>query len=278
MTGVSLPAQALVVARTAAAAAAAVIVPYFRNAGLAVESKSDASPVTEADRAAERVIREHIGAAFPEHRIWGEEYGGDAATDGWQWLVDPLDGTKSFVRGSAVFSTQIALWHDGVPMLGVSHVPVTGECAWATRGGGAFIADRDGQPRTLHCRATTVIEQAAISTGNLKTLAGDASGWAALAALTRRAWRLRGYGDYLHYHLLASGGIDAVIESDVHVLDIAALCLIVEEAGGCFTTLDGAPVSATTTSVLTAATPELHTALAQVLASAALAGPKTTPG
>src|SRR5690606_18268596 len=132
-------AAALPVAQRAARAAAEQILPFYRRGGIAVESKSDASPVPEADRAAERAIREHIGRAFPDHAIWGEEYGGNASADGWLWLVDPLDGTKSFVRGNPVFSTQIALWHDGVPMLGVSHCPVTGESAWATRGGGAFI-------------------------------------------------------------------------------------------------------------------------------------------
>lgn len=261
MTRVTVPERALPVARAAALAAAVAILPHFRRSGLAIEDKADASPVTEADRAAERCIREHLATAFPEHRIWGEEYGGEIAAQGWQWLVDPLDGTKSFVRGSPVFSTQIALWHDGVPMLGVSHVPATGECAWAVRGGGAFLSAADGSERPLRCRSTIDIAQAAVSTGNLKRLAEDARKWAGLGGLVRKAWRMRGYGDYLHYHLLADGGIDAVIESDVHVLDIAALCLIIEEAGGCFSTLDGAPVGAETTSVLAAATPQLHAAL-----------------
>jgi histidinol-phosphatase len=253
-------AAALPVAQAAARAAAEQILPYYRRAGVDVERKADASPVTEADRAAERAIRAHIGAAFPGHAIWGEEYGGNATLDGWLWLVDPLDGTKSFVRGNPVFSTQIALWHDGVPMLGVSHCPVSGESAWATRGGGAFV---DGE--RVRCLATSRIEDAAISTGNLKRLAAGAS-WPALAGLIGRAWRIRGYGDYLHYHLLARGGVDAVIESDVHVLDIAALCLIVEEAGGCFTDLAGRAVSLGSTSVLAAATPELHGSLLRELA------------
>lgn len=255
-----LIAAALPVAQAAARAAAQEILPYYRRDDVDVERKADASPVTEADRAAERAIRAHIGAAFPDHAIWGEEYGGDATRGGWLWLVDPLDGTKSFVRGNPVFSTQIALWHDGVPMLGVSHCPVTGESAWATRGGGAFI---DGE--RVRCLETTRVEDAAISTGNLKTLAAGAS-WQALAGVVRRAWRGRGYGDYLHYHLLARGGVDAVIESDVHVLDIAALCLIVEEAGGRFTDLAGRAVTLETTSVLAAATRALHSTLLDELA------------
>lgn len=250
---------ALDVARAAAHEAAGQILPLYRHATLDIERKADDSPVTEADRAAERIIRKRIGAAFPDHAIWGEEFGGESSAQGWQWLVDPLDGTKSFVRGSPVFSTQIALWRDGVPMLGVSHVPVTGENAWALRGGGAFI---DGE--RVRCRRTMRIEDAAISTGNLKSLACG-SGWLSLANIVVRAWRIRGYGDYLHYHLLACGGVDAVIESDVHVLDIAALCLVVEEAGGVFTDLSGAPVTPGTTSVLAAATPELHAELSSIL-------------
>lgn len=255
--------RALAIALAASRAAGAEILPYFRRADLASEDKADDSPVTEADRAAERVIREHIGAAFPDHAIWGEEYGGDGSRRGWLWLVDPLDGTRSFVRGNPVFSTQIALWRDGVPQLAVSHCPVGGETAWAVRGRGAFI---DGE--RVHVRADAEMATAAISFGNLKSLAAGER-WPVLAGLVRDAWRFRGYGDYLHYHLLARGGVDAVIESDVHVLDIAALCLIVEEAGGMFTDLAGAKVGPGTTSVLAAATPALHAALRARLESPA---------
>jgi histidinol-phosphatase len=255
--------RALPLARAAAQTAASRILPHYRRADLQVDGKADDTPVTEADRGAERVIRDYLSQAFPEHAIWGEEFGGDADASGWLWLVDPLDGTKSFVRGNPVFSTQIALWHDGVPMLGVSHVPVGGESAWASRGDGAYI---DGE--RVRTAATTTIESAAISLGNIKTLAAGPR-WPALAGIVQRAWRVRGYGDYLHYHMLARGSLDAVIESDVHVLDVAALCLIVEEAGGVFTDLEGAPVGRGTRSVLAAATPALHAALLSGLGGAA---------
>lgn len=252
--------RALAVALAAARAARDRIVPLFRRAGLAVETKEDDSPVTAADRGAEQAIRACLARDFPGIAVWGEEFGGQAGVPGWQWLVDPLDGTRSFVRGNPVFSTQIALWHDGRPMLAVSCVPVTGELAWAVRGRGAFI---DGAP--VRCRATVDLADAAISTGNLKRLARG-PGWPALAGLVAQAWRMRGYGDYLHYHLLARGGIDAVVESDVHVLDVAGLCLLVTEAGGVFTDLDGAPVGPGTDSVLAAATPALHARLLDALA------------
>ncbi len=255
--------QALAVARAAADEAAAAIVPLFRAQDLQVEHKADDSPVTIADRNAEAIIRRHIGQAFPDHRIWGEEFGGEPSAEGWQWLIDPLDGTKSFVRGNPVFSIQIALWHDGRPVLGLSHVPIGGECAWAIRGRGAFI---DGQP--VATRADVALAQAAVSIGNVGRLAANAPAWDGLAGIAGSAWRLRGYGDYLHYHLLARGGVDAVIESDVGILDIAALCLLVSEAGGVFTDLAGRPIGLQTTSVLAAATPALHADLARRLGGA----------
>ena len=139
----------------------------------------------------------------------------------------------------------------GEIVLGVSCAPMLNQIAWAERGGGAFL---DGEP--VGVSDVVDPESAAVSTGNLKSLAqGD--GWQRLGTVVSSADRIRGYGDFLHYHLLASGCIDAVIESDVNILDIAALSVIVEEAGGVFTDLNGLPVSLDTRSVL-AATPALH--------------------
>jgi histidinol-phosphatase len=129
-------------------------------------------------------------------------------------------------------------------VLGVSLAPVYGELAWAEEGAGAFL---DGV--RIQVSATPRLEQAILSTGNLKTLAAS-SGWARFGKLVGQLNRLRGYGDFLHYHLLARGSLDAVIESDLNVLDIAALSVIVREAGGQFTELDGAPISLNTTTVL----------------------------
>jgi histidinol-phosphatase len=249
--------EALATAREAAEAAACAIARHYRR-GIAVETKADASPVTEADREAERAIRAVLAARFPGHAIHGEEYGRDASASPFLWLVDPLDGTKSFVRGYPFFSTQIALMHEGEIVLGVSNAAQFCEVAWARRGGGAFL---NGEQ--LHVGAATAVEQALISFGNLKTLASDER-WLKLAGLVRHAWRTRGYGDFYHYHLLARGSADAVIESDVNILDIAPLVCIVREAGGVFTDLSGAPVGLATTSVL-AATPGLHAVLLAAL-------------
>ena len=240
---------ALEVAREAASAAAQVIRRYYRGR-FETRTKDDATPVTQADEEAEAAIRAVLRGAYPAHAIYGEEQGRDGEGD-FLWLVDPIDGTKSFVRGYPMFSTQIALMFRGELVLGVSSAPAFNELAWARRGGGAFL---DGAP--IRLAPAQPLERSALSTGNLKTLAA-APGWSALAGLVRRASRTRGYGDFYHYHLLARGGIDLVIESDVNILDIAALAVIVREAGGVFSDLDGGELSLATTTVL-AGNAELH--------------------
>jgi histidinol-phosphatase len=163
--------RALAAAREAAAAAAEVILHYWRR-GVDVELKPDDTPVTVADREAELAIRRILTAALPEAAIYGEEFGLEGSRDGLLWLVDPLDGTKSFVRRTPFFSTQIALMHAGELVLGVSSAPVYGETMWAHAGGGAWL---DGAP--VRVAPTATMAQAAISTGNVKTLTADAR-WA----------------------------------------------------------------------------------------------------
>ena len=244
-------ALALAAAREAAAAAAEVIRHYWKR-GVTVELKADATPVTIADREAERAIRQILQAALPQAAIYGEEFGRDGGEPGGLlWLVDPLDGTKSFVRRTPFFSTQIALMDGDELILGVSSAPIYGETMWAGAGGGAWL---DGE--RVQVADTSAIGQASISTGNIKTLTADAR-WQALGQLIRDSNRIRGYGDFCHYHLLARGSLDLVLESDVNILDIAALAVIVREAGGVFTDLDGAPLTLDTRSVL-AGTPAIH--------------------
>ena len=245
--------DALGVARDAAAAAAEVIARYYRR-DVAVELKDDATPVTIADRESETEIKRVLQARFPEHGYYGEEHGVERDDSEFLWLIDPIDGTKSFVRGYPFFSTQIALMHRGEVVLGVSSASQFGEVAWARRGGGAFL---NGE--RIAVSMVDRVEDAAISFGNLKTMAGDQR-WLRMAALVRRANRVRGYGDFYHYHLLARGCIDAVVESDVNILDIAALACVVREAGGRFSDLEGRPIDLHTTSVLAAA-PGLYDAL-----------------
>jgi len=255
-------ASALAAAREAAAAAGEVIRHYWHR-GVAVELKSDATPVTVADREAEQAIRKILHQALPEAGIYGEEYGLDGTRDGLLWLVDPLDGTKSFVRRTPFFSTQIALMEHGELVLGVSSAPIYGETMWASQGQGSWF---DGE--RVQVAATTDFGQASISTGNVKTLTGDAR-WAVLGAMIRDSNRIRGYGDFCHYHLLARGGLDLVLESDVNILDVAALAVIVREAGGVFTDLDGRAPALATASVL-AGTPAIHAAALARLTAATI--------
>lgn len=243
----------LTTALEAADAAAEVISRYYQR-NLDVIIKADKSPVTQADIETEKAIREIIARRFPDHGFFGEETGQSALDAEYLWLVDPIDGTKAFVREYPFFSTQIALMHRGRLIVGVSSAPVYGELAYAEINVGAWLND---QPIAVSDIDT--IEAAAISAGNLKSLAGG-SQWARYGQLVARANRIRGYGDFLHYHLLAAGKIEVVIESDVNILDIAALAVIVEAAGGKFTDLKGQPLGLQTTSVL-ATNGKLHSAV-----------------
>jgi len=247
----------LVTALEAARAAADVIRRYYQH-NLEVTIKADKSPVTQADVETEKVIREILSRQFPQHGFYGEETGKSALDAEYLWLVDPIDGTKAFVREYPMFSTQIALMHRGRLIVGVSSAPVYGELAYAEAGRGAWLNDKP-----LRVSDIDTLEDAAISAGNLKTLAKSPH-WTSYGQLVARTNRIRGYGDFLHYHLLAAGKIDVVIESDVNILDIAALSVIVEAAGGKFTDLEGKPLTLETTSVL-ATNAKLHAAVSEVL-------------
>jgi histidinol-phosphatase len=240
----------LKVALAAARKAADISETYYAG-NFTVTTKEDRTPVTQADVECEQAIREIILGEFPEHGFFGEETGRTQDDADYLWLVDPIDGTKGFVRQYPFFSTQIALMHEGRIVLGVSSGTMMDELAWAEEGAGAWL-----NGRSLTVSRIDDPDRAAVSTGNLKSLAGS-DGWAGLGRIVERADRIRGYGDFYHYHLLAAGKIEAVIESDVNILDIAALSIIVSEAGGIFTDLNGEPPGLDTRSVL-AANPALH--------------------
>jgi histidinol-phosphatase len=227
-----------------AAEQAAVIARSLYQHNIEVRIKADKSPVTEADVRCEVAIREILETRFPSYGFFGEETGSRDTQAESLWLVDPIDGTKAFVREYPMFSTQIALMRRGEIVLGVSSAPVYGELCHAERGQGAYLNGK----RLLVSQISTV-ESATLSSGNMKSLAAGTQ-WARYGALVARLNRIRGYGDFLHYHLLAGGKIDAVVETDVNILDIAACVAIVNEAGGRFTDLGGAPVSLQSTSVL----------------------------
>ena len=254
---VSTASAYLNVALDAARAASDISSSYYAG-NLTVTTKADMTPVTDADVECEEAIRSIILDRYPDHGFYGEETGRTRGEADHLWLVDPIDGTKGFVRQYPFFSTQIALMQSGELVLGVSSAPMMNELAWAEKNRGAWL-----NGKRLEVSDIDDVERAAISTGNLASLARS-GGWSPLGAILATADRTRGYGDFYHYHLLAAGKIEAVIESDVNILDIAALSVIVSEAGGVFTDLNGAPPALTTRSVL-AANAAIHAELLQQL-------------
>lgn len=264
----SAPSEFLRAALAAADAADRIIRRAYRGS-FRVRYKADASPVTEIDIAAEAAIKRVLRRHFPDHGFFGEESGIDRGRASrrrkapeFLWLVDPIDGTKAFVRGYPIFSVQIALMHRGQLVLGVSSAPCwnggRGERVYAEKGRGAWL-----KSTRLRVSPVTLLSKATLSTGNLADLARSPA-WSRLGKVVPQLHRIRGYGDFLHYHYLADGRIDAVVETNVNILDIAALTVIIREAGGRFTDLRGQPVALETRSVL-AATPALHRKLLAAL-------------
>jgi histidinol-phosphatase len=215
----------------------AITTARFRARDLAVETKPDLTPVTEADRAVERTLRDRVARDRPDDALLGEEYG-EAATGGAgahrKWIVDPIDGTKGYVRGLPVWATLIALVEDGRVSVGVVSAPALGRRWWAVRGGGAFV---DGEP--IHVSAVARLEDAHLSYDSYTEFRMSGLGDAFLA-LERRCWRARGFGDFWSYVLVAEGAVDVAIEPvGLSPWDLAAVMVVVEEAGGRFTDLDG---------------------------------------
>jgi len=216
--------------------------------------KEDYTPVTVADVETEQKIKQVILGAFPEHGFYGEETGMTNPDAEFTWLIDPIDGTKSFVRQYPFFSTQIALMHKDELIVGVSNGVMFNELAWASKGEGAFLNDRP-----IHVSDNIdELRDAALSMGNIATLASKPSRWNGAAKLAQQVNRTRGDGDFYHYHLLASGKIEIIVESDVNILDIAALSVIVNEAGGRFTDLEGQALNLKTSSVLATSNETLY--------------------
>ena len=247
----------LVTAIDASNAAARLIRSYFKG-NFNVDIKEDMTPVTEVDIKAENTIKDIILNAFPDYGFYGEETCRENKNSEYTWLVDPIDGTKGFVRGYPFFSTQIALMHHEEIILGVSNAPIFDEVIFAEKGKGAWMNNKQ-----MHISNTKDIVSSTISTGNLKTIALSEN-WMNLGKIVSKADRIRGYGDFYHYHLLASGKIDVVIESDVNILDVAALSLIIEESGGVFTDFQGKRSNLDTTSVI-ASNPNLYSSIKKEL-------------
>jgi histidinol-phosphatase len=215
-------------------AADALSAQRYLAADLVVETKPDLTPVSEADRAIERAVREYLADARPDDAVVGEEYGASGSGER-RWIVDPIDGTKNFVRGIPVWATLLALEVAGELTVGVVSAPALGRRWWASRGHGAFVSEGSGGQRALTVSAVRSLEDAQLSISdfdNWKSMDG-------LLELGRRCWRTRGFGDFWSYMLVAEGAADIACEPVVSLWDLAALLVIVEEAGGRFTDLSG---------------------------------------
>ncbi|WP_434738104.1 inositol monophosphatase family protein [Microbacterium wangruii] len=230
-------AEDLALALRLADAADAVSMARFDSPDLDVQTKADATHVTEADLATERAIRSLLELERPGDGVFGEEYGtsGDAAR---QWIIDPIDGTANYLKGIPMWTTLIALAVDGVPRVGVASQPAIGRRWWAATGLGAWTDSPDGAARRLSVSPVDRIDRASASFQSISQW-DDAGHLDALLRLSRAVWRDRGYGDAWPYMLLAEGRLEFVAEFDVKEYDIAALVPIVTEAGGRFTAFDG---------------------------------------
>lgn len=209
----------------------------FDAPDLDVQTKADASHVTEADLATERAIRAILADERPDDGVFGEEFGssGDAVR---QWIIDPIDGTANYLKGIPMWTTLIALSIDGIPRVGVASQPALGRRWWAATGLGAWTNTPSGTPRRLSVSSVSDVAASSVSFQSIAQW-DEAGQTDALLRLSRAVWRDRGYGDTWPYMLLAEGRLEFVAEFDVKEYDIAALVPIVREAGGTFTDFDG---------------------------------------
>jgi histidinol-phosphatase len=194
----------------------------FRAADLRIETKADLTPVTDADRAVECLLRERIALDRPGDGVLGEEEGDDGSTT--RWIVDPIDGTRNFSRGIAVWATLLAFERDGFVECGVVSAPALGHRWWAERGGGA---SRNGE--ALHVSGVASLADASVSASHARDL----------VVLEPLVWHARGFGDFWQHMLVAEGSLDAAVDAGLEVWDYGPLGVIVEEAGGRVTALDG---------------------------------------
>jgi histidinol-phosphatase len=215
----------------------ALTMERFGALDLRIETKPDLTPVTDADKGAEESLRAALSQSRPGDAVLGEEYGGTAVFSGRQWVLDPIDGTKNFVRGLPVWATLIALLVDGVPEVGVVSAPALRRRWWAGKGEGAFTAF-DGATRRISVSGVDDVASASLSFSDL-------TGWgerrSRFLELVDDVWRVRGYGDFWSYCLLAEGAVDIAAEPEVKLWDLAPLDILVREAGGRFTNIDGSP-------------------------------------
>ncbi len=233
----------LKVAIEAAKKAEEVIMHYYSDS-IRVTLKPDQSPVTVADVESEKVIIETIRAALPDHGFLGEESGNENVDSEYVWIIDPIDGTKNYTRQVPIFGTQIALAHRGELILGVSNAPALHELMYAEKGSGAFLGDKQ-----VYVSKTENLSDAWASSGGLKYYLGIGKE-EGVGKLIRQTYRQRIFGDFWQHTLIAQGKFDIACEAYVKIWDVAAVTVIVREAGGMVTDLNGKEIDFNTTSFI----------------------------
>jgi histidinol-phosphatase len=233
----------LALAHMLADTADAISVARFRALDLHVSAKPDLTPVSDADTAVEKALRATLARTRPRDAVLGEEFGATAAAAGTgkrRWVIDPIDGTKNYVRGVPVWATLIALMEGDVPVVGLVSAPALGRRWWAATGLGAYAGRHQHAATQIHVSGVSQLADASFCYSSL-------TGWEeigrldAMIDIMRHSWRSRGYGDFYGYMLVAEGAVDVMVEPELSLWDLAALVPIVTEAGGVFTDLAGRP-------------------------------------
>src|SRR3954447_7437859 len=217
---------------------------YFRRSDLAVERKADHSPVTVADRSAEELLRQRIGDRFPQDAIIGEEFGEQTGESGFQWILDPIDGTKSFIHGGPLYTTLVAVLQDGEPQIGVIHAPALGETVYAAKGSGCwYMSGSASKPQLARVSTVSSLSESLLLTtevdGFRQRPSGDATD--VFMRLQGAARLARTWGDGYGYLMVATGRAEVMIDPIVNLWDAACLLPVIEEAGGQFSDWKGSP-------------------------------------
>jgi histidinol phosphatase-like enzyme (inositol monophosphatase family) len=226
-------------ARAAALEAGKLILAYYQSPGLSVDRKGDRSPVTIADRKAEEFLRAGIAREFPDDGILGEEFGEQPGSSGFRWILDPLDGTKSFIHGVPLFGTLVGVEFNGTCVAGVCHFPALGETAWGATGLGAWWQPAGGEPQPAKVSNVARLSESLFCFTTVQGFARIGR-QDAFEALVSAAGIARGWGDCYGHILVATGRAEVMVDPLMNVWDAAALIPIVEEAGGCFLDWNGA--------------------------------------
>jgi len=252
-------------AHALADASAELIMAHFRSNRCGTQFKGDGSPVTEADRGAEAIIRDGIREHFGRDSLIGEEHGAKEGDSGYTWVIDPIDGTMSFIHGAPVFGTLIGVEHAGTPVAGIMHFPALNERAWGCLGCGAWHRIGDGDAHQVRASTTDSLADAIVCTTSFDYFRGEP--WEdAYLAVAHAAKHTRGWSDCHSELLLVTGRIDAVVEPVLNPWDISAIIAILNEAGGTFTDWQGNNESCSANTPGLASNGAVHRALLDVLA------------